>query len=172
MLRTIVDRIAGSYRAVVMDTEAGLEHLSRRTTRDVDVLLVVTDPTLRGVAAARRVVTLVQELGTRFGAVHVLANRVDGDLPAAVQEAIAAAGLELVATLKCDPLVGSFDAIGRPLVELPDDDVTLGAVRALVDRLVLGEAALRPAAQGAAAQEAAALEAATLGAAAKGEVAC
>ena len=67
MLRTIVDRIAGSYECVVIDNEAGLEHLSRRTTRDVDVLLIVSDPTVRGLTTAGRVVELIGELKTKVG---------------------------------------------------------------------------------------------------------
>ncbi len=136
MLRTIVDRIAGGYAWVVMDTEAGLEHISRRTTKDVDLLLVVTDPTMRGVTAAARVAELVAELGTRVGAARLVVNRVAGDLPDGLAEAIAATGLEVAATIPADPLLGEFDAVGRPLVELPDDDPTVAVVRDLVDRLV------------------------------------
>ncbi len=136
MLRAIIDRIAGTYAWVVMDTEAGLEHISRRTTRDVDILLVVTDPTMRGVTAAGRVAELVAELGTRVGVVRLVVNRVVGELPGGLAEAIAATGLEVAATIPADPLVNEFDATGRPLVELPDDDPTVTAVRDLVDALV------------------------------------
>ena len=136
MLRTIVDRIATGYEWVVMDTEAGLEHISRRTTRDVDLLLVVTDPTMRGVTAAGRVAELVAELGTRVVAARLVVNRVAGDLPAGLAEAIAATGLEVAAMIPADPLVNDFDATGRPLVELPNDDPTVAIVRDLVDELV------------------------------------
>ena len=60
MLRAIIDAIAGSYPWVVIDNEAGLEHLSRRTTRDVDVLLMVSDATVRGVTTAGRIVALAR----------------------------------------------------------------------------------------------------------------
>lgn len=136
MLRTIIDRIATAYTWVVMDTEAGLEHISRRTTRDVDLLLVVTDPTMRGVTAAGRVAKLVAELGTRVGAARLVLNRAVGAVPQDLAEAIAATGLEKVATIPADPLVNEYDATGRPLVELPDDDPTVVAVRDLVDQLV------------------------------------
>lgn len=141
MLRTIVDRIAAGYAWVVMDTEAGLEHISRRTTKDVDLLLVVTDPTMRGVTAAGRVAELVAELGTRVGAARLVVNRVEGVLPGGLAEAIAATGLEVAATIPADPLVNEFDATGRPLVELPDDDPTVAAVRDLIEALVPQSAA-------------------------------
>jgi CO dehydrogenase maturation factor len=136
MLRTIVDRIASGYEWVVMDTEAGLEHISRRTMRDVDLLLVVTDPTMRGVTAAGRVAELVAELGTRVTAARLVVNRVVDGVPDGLAGAIAATGLEVAATIAADPLVNEFDAVGRPLVELPGDDPTVVAVRDLVDTLV------------------------------------
>src|SRR5450756_2679260 len=70
VLRETVDRIAGSYRYVVIDNEAGLEHLSRRTTRDVDYLLVVSDPTVRGLIAAGRIAHLTQEVNT-LSLIHI-----------------------------------------------------------------------------------------------------
>lgn len=141
MLRAIVDRIAGSYRAVVMDTEAGLEHLSRRTTRDVDVLLVVTDPTVRGVTAARRIIDLADELDVRVGGTHLVVNRLAGELPAALRDEIAGLPVEVAATIAADPLVEEADAVGRPLVELPDDDPTVLTVRGLVDAVIAATAA-------------------------------
>ena len=76
ILRESIDTIAGAYDFVVMDNEAGLEHISRRTTRDVDLLLAISDPTVRGLIAAQRVFELVEELGTRVGQAHLLINRV------------------------------------------------------------------------------------------------
>ena len=62
MLRTFLDRMIGSYPTVVVDNEAGMEHLSRRTTKDVDLLLVVSDATMAGARASRRIADLVGEL--------------------------------------------------------------------------------------------------------------
>ena len=82
ILRTSVDRLSDAYDYVVIDNEAGLEHLSRRTTRDVDLLLLVSDPSLRGIIAAGRVAELVDELKTAVGAVYLIVNRVNGDTAA------------------------------------------------------------------------------------------
>src|SRR4030042_1754346 len=70
MLRTSVDRLSAAYDYVVIDNEAGLEHLSRRTTRDVDLLLIVSDPSLRGIGAAGRVAEVLDELKTAVGAAY------------------------------------------------------------------------------------------------------
>lgn len=139
VLRECVDRIAGSYRYVVIDNEAGLEHLSRRTTRDVDYLLVVSDPTIRGLVAAGRVAGLVQELQTRVGKVWLVVNRAQGELKAALVEEIRRQGLELIGIVPVDPQVGSYDGEGKPLAELPEDSAVYVAVRKIVDRLLDGE---------------------------------
>ena len=75
MLRIIIDKIADSYPWVVIDNEAGLEHLSRRTTRDVDVLFIVSDATVRGITTAGRVAALLGELETRVGRHYLIVNR-------------------------------------------------------------------------------------------------
>ena len=136
VLRECVDRIAGSYRYVVIDNEAGLEHLSRRTTRDVDFLLIVTDPTIRGIVTAGRVAGLVQELKTQVGKVLLVVNRVQGDLSSTLLEEIERQGLELVGTVPFDPMVGSYDAEGRALTNLPEDSAVFTAVKNIVDKLL------------------------------------
>ncbi len=90
ILRTSVDRLSDAYEYVVIDNEAGLEHLSRRTTQDVDLLVLVSDPSLRGIIAAGRVAELVDELKTTVGTTLLIVNRVIGDaLPEPLMEAIA-----------------------------------------------------------------------------------
>jgi len=79
MLRIILDRIAANYDYVVMDNEAGMEHLSRRTTRNVDYLLLVTDPTQRGLIAAQRMREMVPELDIGVSRVYLVVNRLRGE---------------------------------------------------------------------------------------------
>jgi CO dehydrogenase maturation factor len=127
ILRQSIDAISDAYDLVVVDNEAGLEHISRRTTRDVDLLLAISDPTVRGLIAAQRVFELVEELGTRVTQAYLLINRVPVDeagelqlvpgLAAKVQEL----GLPLLGLLPQDPIVSELDAMGKPLIGLPDD---------------------------------------------------
>lgn len=122
ILRTSVDRLSGAYDYVVIDNEAGLEHLSRRTTQDVDLLLLVSDPTLRGIIAAGRVAELVDELKTSVGSTYLIVNRVNGDqLPELLLRAIADHKLELAGLIPADPAVNELDALGEPIVKLPAD---------------------------------------------------
>jgi CO dehydrogenase maturation factor len=140
MLRTIVDRIAASYRWVVIDNEAGLEHLSRRTTRDVDVLIIVSDPSVRGLTTAGRIVDLIAELKTHVGRHYLVVNRAVGELTPELQAVIAERGLNLLAVIPDDPSVAAFDAAGRALVELPRDSTTSAALDGILD-VVLAPAA-------------------------------
>ncbi len=135
MLRDIVDGLGRAYRYVVIDNEAGMEHLSRRTTRDVDVLLAVTDPTVRGLKAAEGIVKLAAELDINVGQSWLVVNRVNGELPAALRAEIEALPIELAAVIPADPRIGEFDAGGRPLVELDADSPAAQAIERLAGRL-------------------------------------
>lgn len=137
MLRLSVDRLSNSYDYVVIDNEAGLEHLSRRTTRDVDVMLIVSDPTMRGLEAAARVVHLVDEIKNKVDKMYLVLNKVDGDLPAQLQATVANLALDVAAVIPRDPLIAEYDAVGRPLVDLPDDSPTYRAVQDIATRIGL-----------------------------------
>jgi CO dehydrogenase maturation factor len=146
MLRAIVDTIADGYPWVVIDNEAGLEHLSRRTTRDVDVLFVVSDATVRGIITAGRVRAILDELQTRVGQHYLIVNRAAEGLTPELESAIVEQRLELLAVLPSDPLVAALDASGRPISELPADSPLKTAFAKVLDRLpidVLGKEAAR-----------------------------
>ena len=134
MLRVIVDRLGKQYDHVVIDNEAGMEHLSRRTTRDVDVLLLVTDPTQRGLVTAKYMADMVPELDIGVGHIYLIVNRLRGDMPEPLDRAIGEAGLELLATVPDDPAMAEFEFTGRPLVELPADTVVYQAVREIASK--------------------------------------
>ena len=135
-LRLFVDRLSGAYDYVVIDNEAGLEHLSRRTTRDVDYLLVVSDPTMRGIEAARRVLQLVSELKTTVHQSLLAINRTIGPLSGAVAEAAALLPVEHTVTIPLDPQVAEFDAVGRPLVALPPGSPMRRGAAEVLSRIV------------------------------------
>lgn len=118
MLRQVIDRLGGHYDYVVMDCEAGMEHLSRQTTRDIDLLLLTSDPTVKGAYTARKMKELIGELRTSVGRVALVLNRVKGPVSAEVSRAIEEGGLELVASLPEDPSLADLEARGRPMKEL------------------------------------------------------
>jgi CO dehydrogenase maturation factor len=136
MLRVIVDRLGKQYGYVVIDNEAGMEHLSRRTTRDVDVLLLVTDPTQRGLVAAQQMAQMVPELKIGVGRVYLIVNRLRGEMPAPLAQAIEKTGLELLSTVPDDLAMAEFEFTGRPLVELPVETAVYQAVRGIAGRIL------------------------------------
>jgi len=131
MLRVIIDRLEKQYDYVVIDNEAGMEHLSRRTTRDVDVLLLVSDPTQRGLVAAQRMQEMVPDLEIGVGRTYLIVNRLSGEMPAPLTEAIQQSGLKLIGTVPEDPAMAEFEFSGRPLVELPAETAVYKAVSAI-----------------------------------------
>jgi CO dehydrogenase maturation factor len=132
ILRNVLSRVAATYKAIVIDCEAGLEHFSRRTTGDLDFLIVLSDPTLRGLQTARRILDLVDELHTRVGDVRIVVNRVADGLGEEVAQAAAGLGLHIAAVLPEEPQVAALDAAGRPLMELAPDSPLRQAVVGLL----------------------------------------
>ena len=124
VLRTLLEKVAGRYPAVVVDNEAGLEHLSRRLLRRMDLMLIVSDPGPRGLLTAGRIRDLVRELKITVGKERLIVNRLRKGSAAPA----APAGLAVAAAIPADSRVAAFDAADRPLLAIPDDS---GAWRAL-----------------------------------------
>ena len=135
LLRKIVDSLSKNYPYCVIDAEAGLEHFSRRTTRDIDVLLITTDPSSRGIATAKRIFDLVRDLNTKFGRIYVVANRVTPNVAENVKNQIASLDLECLGTVPEDPLIQQFDLDAKPLAELPESSPAHRSVEAIAERL-------------------------------------
>ena len=136
MLRTIIDGINANYDFVVMDNEAGMEHLSRRTTRDVDHLLLVTDASMRGLVAVQAMLELKRSLEINVGHTYIVVNRVIGQLPEVLRARIADLEAPLLAVVPYDEQLVQYDSDGRPLVDLPFDSLVSQAVNALVEKLL------------------------------------
>jgi CO dehydrogenase maturation factor len=135
-LREVVDRISKSYRYVVIDNEAGMEHLSRRTTRDVEHLLMVSDPTQRGIVATERIAGMIPDLDINVDNVHLILNRVMGDTPAPLLEKIESLGVSFLGTVPANQDLMEFEFSGRPLVELGDDSPVFQAVAAMMAKIL------------------------------------
>jgi len=136
LLRLLIDRIARRYDYVVIDNEAGMEHLSRRTTRDVDLLLLISDSTVRGVITAAQMAALARRLEIRVRQTRFIVNMItDETLPPAVEQAIRQHSLELLGLVPRDPLVAQYDAEGKPFVELPKDAPVRRALNQIAARL-------------------------------------
>ncbi len=136
-LREVVDSISKSYRWVVIDNEAGMEHLSRRTTRDVEHMLMVSDPTQRGIVATERIAKMIPGLDINVENVHLILNRVMGEIPAPLMERIEALGVNFLGAVPANQDLMEFEFSGRPLVELGDESPVYQAEAAMMQKLGL-----------------------------------
>jgi CO dehydrogenase maturation factor len=137
MLRLSIDRMAKNYDYTVIDSEAGMEHISRQTTQDVDFLLIVSDVTMRGITTAARMKELIKEMRTKVGKVRLAVNRVKDGLPQEIGKAISDFGLELVATVPEDPNLADLDIKGKPIIGLPEDSPLRLAAKEIISKLAL-----------------------------------
>jgi CO dehydrogenase maturation factor len=138
LLQSFMERKARDYPFLLLDNEAGLEHLSRRTTRKVDFLFVVSDATVRGIHSAKRINWLVKSLDLSIEKILLVVNRLRDGTLSALKAPIATTGLEVAGYVPQDEAVEAWDLEGRPLVTLPDDAPAVAAVREIVHRFVLG----------------------------------
>jgi len=135
VLRDVLKMLGKQYPWIVVDNEAGMEHMSRRITTVIDHLLVVSNPTLRGMLAAERILELVKELKLTVGQTHLLINQVHNGLAPELVKKIESTGVPLIDTIPREDLILEFDGNGRPLVELPDSSTTVQKVKKLVESL-------------------------------------
>jgi len=136
ILRTFLDMAMDDYDYVVIDNEAGMEHLSRRTTRSMDALLLVTDPTKTGIDTADRLASLAKEMKLQVGCLALVINGVRGQPPSAIGET-------MIELLSCKSFAIPYsedlldlNAEGRTLFELSDDDHAYKAVKAMTESLL------------------------------------
>lgn len=136
VIRRYTDHLVDSYPYIVTDNEAGLEHLSRRTATATDLLLVISDPSARGILTAGRVNGIVDELGLEVGKRVLIVNRVPGEgLPAELEGVVEKAGLTLAGTVPVDGNITEYDMNARPLVQLPADSKAVAALYRILDGL-------------------------------------
>ncbi|OGN95389.1 MAG: hypothetical protein A2Z77_03915 [Chloroflexi bacterium RBG_13_51_36] len=138
-LRGSLDKIVKDYKYayIVMDCEAGMEHISRQTTRDVDVLLIMSDPTIKGVTTAGRMKKLIEEMRSNVGKVGLVVNRVRGELSPEIKKAIEDTGLQIIALIPEDPDMAGLEMQGKPVTELPPESPLLLKVREIAAGLHL-----------------------------------
>jgi CO dehydrogenase maturation factor len=135
-LRDVIDSLSKNYRYIVIDNEAGMEHLSRRTTRDVQHLIVVSDPSLRGIIAAERIASFRNELDIRIENAYLIVNRVSGSLPPTIEEHIKKLDLPFLGSIPSDETLATLDAVGTPLIDVGDRSPVYLAVANMMEKIL------------------------------------
>jgi CO dehydrogenase maturation factor len=136
LLINCLDRLMGNYPYLVIDNEAGMEHFSRLTTRNIDLLFVVSDPSRRGMLSARRICDLIDELGIRVARKFLMINRYREGLSRLISQQIEGLVPESVAIIPEDDLIYHYDLEGKPTIGLPLESVALQAANKVFASLI------------------------------------
>jgi len=136
LLTGFLDKLIGNYPYVVMDNEAGMEHISRLTTSSVDILLIIADTSRRGLQAAIRINDLAKSLNIGVGNSYLIINQTREETPDAVLEIIKNGGLELAGTIPEDRTVYEYDLKGRPTIEIPENNQAVQAAFEIFAKLI------------------------------------
>ena len=139
ILRKFADNLSGNYPYMVMDNEAGMEHLSRRTTQNVDELLLVSNHSVKGVRTLARIRELVDELKLDVKRQSVVINQVPDEIDPIIAREMSRLGIEANAIIPLDDEVCQYDIELKPLLDLPDSSRAVQAVNNLMTRLLDGK---------------------------------
>lgn len=135
IVRKYTDKLSDTYQYVVIDNEAGMEHLSRRTTSKVNLLLIISDPSIRGIRTAKRINSLVDELQLEIDKRVVIINRISGDKGDELKNLAEDYGLMVAGIIPQDDSIFNLDLQGKPIFQLPDDSKAVKAVFSILDSL-------------------------------------
>ena len=138
VLKTQMDKYAKNYKYIVMDNEAGLEHVARGTLPHVDTMLLISDCSRRGIQAAGRVAEMIGEMELNPGRMGLIVNRApEGVLDPGTKEEIEKQGLTLYGVLPQNDAIYRCDCEGAPSSKLPADDPTKQALKTVLQSLGL-----------------------------------
>jgi CO dehydrogenase maturation factor len=137
LLRGAIEALSKSFDTILIDGEAGLEQINRQVVRSLDTLLILSDPTSRGLETAGLIRKMVEDdqvmtcrkLGLIF-------NRVRGS-EELLRESATRIGLDVVGMIPFDENIAAHDLLGKPITDLPADSPGLLAYRQVVEGFVL-----------------------------------
>ena len=136
LLTGTMDQLADNYKFLVVDNEAGMEHISRVTTQRVDLLLVVSDPSRRSLTAAARVAELAKEMGVLVGKAHLVLSMVRGEPAPELMKTVDELGLNLAGILPDDEDLAAADLAGKPTSQLPADNKVVQAAFEIFEKVL------------------------------------
>lgn len=137
LLTKILTSIIKNYTVVLMDMEAGLEHLNRRVDRNVNTIVVVVDPSVMSIRTAERIIKISSEVNINPEKFYVVGNRVSQDLEDKVKKYLGSLGYEYAGTIPVDETILRYSVEGRSLLELPKDSKAVEAARGIAKNIGL-----------------------------------
>lgn len=137
LFRRYIDILQDNYKYVVMDNEAGMEHLSRRTTRDLKYLLIISDPSPKGILTANRIRDLAKELKLKVEKIFLIIGRVNNKLDDKLKKNIEESGFDILGCINADKNIYEMDISEKTIFNIPDDSIALKQVKKIVENLNL-----------------------------------
>jgi CO dehydrogenase maturation factor len=136
LARKCLDLLTGNYRYIVIDNEAGMEHFSRLTTRDVDLLFILSDSSRRSILTASRIRDLIHELDLRIVREVLVINRVQGELDQEILEELKRQNLQLAGFIPDDEQIYRYDLEGKPTFDLPVESMAVQAATRIFEEYI------------------------------------
>jgi CO dehydrogenase maturation factor len=136
LLRDILNSLKSNYDFILIDNEAGMEHLSRRTTGSIDCLLLISDPSIRGIQTAVRISTLLKELDTRVKDKFLILNRNQVPVSKAAKKLIKESGLTLLGSLPEDRVLLEADRNNTPLKNILSSSSAFNALGQIMKKII------------------------------------
>jgi CO dehydrogenase maturation factor len=133
ILNNFTDKLSAQYKYMVVDNEAGMEHLSRRTSGEVDMLFLVTDYSLRGLRAVRRIHTMLDSLKLKVKKLAIIVTRGPEELSEPFLKEVAEIGVPIGGIIPDDPQLLTFDMECTSLLELPADSLSVVALDTIMN---------------------------------------
>lgn len=137
LFKKYIDILQDNYDYIVMDNEAGMEHLSRRTTSDVDYLLIISDPSPKGILTASRIKDLSEEIKINVKKKFLVVSRVNGKLDDRLIRIIKEKKLDLLNIINMDNNIYEMDINGKSIFDIPKDSLSLKQVRDMIKKIGL-----------------------------------
>jgi CO dehydrogenase maturation factor len=137
LFKKYIDVLQDNYNYIVMDNEAGMEHLSRKTTNDVNYLLITSDPSPKGILTASRIRDLAQELNIDVGKIFLVVCRVDEKLDDRIKKYIEEKNLDLLDIINIDNNIYEMDIDGRSIFDIPEESLSLKQAETIIEKLKL-----------------------------------
>lgn len=138
LLQAQLQKLQNTYPYIIVDNEAGMEHISRGVLPSMQTAILVSDCSRRGVQAAGRIAQLIKECDMKPNKIGLIVNRApNGQLSEGTKEEIEKQGLNLLGVVPQDEMVYEYDCDGKPVVSLPADSPVKKALREIVEKLEL-----------------------------------
>jgi CO dehydrogenase maturation factor len=136
IIRNYIEKLASNYKYVVIDNEAGMEHISRRTNGSLDILFLVSDPSMKGIRTCKKLEDLVSELGLNIKKTYLLINRVSHETPPQIVEEIKRLNLNLLEIIPEDGHIIDHELRGIPMLNLEESSPSVIKIKEAMAKIL------------------------------------